>query len=100
VAAATIDLPPDPSAQIAVYTRREPHSRLPHVVGEFRLGPNIFVFAIPFSARDEWDMVGFFDDKDFRETFRHYGGAARWSQVDLSGTKPVNLSPRLRFVPR
>lgn len=100
VATATIDLPPNPSAQITVYTRKEPHDRLPHVVGEFRLGCYMFVFAVPFSKRDCWDLVGFFDDPDFRDTFRHYFAAAQWAQLDLSGTTPVNPAPRLKFVRR
>lgn len=100
VAMATIDLPPDPSAQITVYTRRAPHPRLPHVVGEFRLGCYVFAFAVPFSAQDQWDLVGFFDDPDFQDTFRHYMVAAQWAQRDLSGTEPMALSPRLRIVRR
>lgn len=100
VAMATIDLPPDPSAQITVYTRRAPHPRLPHVVGEFRLGCYVFAFAVPFSAQDQWDLVGFFDDPNFQDTFRHYMGAAQWTQRDLSGTEPRALSPRLRIVRR
>ncbi|MFT9298182.1 MAG: HNH endonuclease [Gluconobacter sp.] len=100
VAMATIDLPPNSSAQITVYTRREPHPRLPHIVGEFRLGCYVFAFAVPFSAQDQWDLAGFFDDPDFQSTFRHYMMAAQWTQRDLSGTEPMALSPRLRIVKR
>jgi transcriptional regulator with XRE-family HTH domain len=100
VATATIDLPPNPSAQITIYTRKEPNDPLPHIVGEFRLGCYMFVFAVPFSKRDVGDLVGFFDDSDFRDTFRHYFAAAQWSQVNLSGTDPVNPAPRLKFVRR
>ena len=100
VATATIDLPPNPSAQITVYTRQGSNDRLPHVVGEFRLGCYMFVFAIPFSKRDAWDLVGFFDDPEFRNTFQHYFAAAQWTQIDLSGIIPTNLAPRLKFVQR
>lgn len=100
VAMATIYLPPNPSAQITVYTRRTSHARLPHVIGEFRLGCYVFVFAVPFSAQDQWNLVGFFDDADFKDTFRHYVAAAQWTEWDLSGTKLMALSPRLRFVRR
>jgi hypothetical protein len=100
VAMATIFLPSNPSAQITVYTRKTPHPHLPHIVGEFRLGCYIFVFAIPFSAQDQWNLVGFFDDEEFKNTFRHYMAAAQWTEWDLSGTKPMALSPRLRFVRR
>jgi len=100
VATATIDLPPNPSAQITVYTRKEQHDRLPHVVGEFRLGCYMFVFAVPFSKSDAWDLVGFFDDPEFQDTFRHYFAAAQWAQADLSGIVPANPIPRLKFVRR
>jgi len=100
VAMATIELPPNPSAQITVYTRKKPHDRLPHVIGEFRLGCYMFVFAVPFSKRDGWDLVAFFDDPDFTDTFRHYFAAAQWAQVDLSDTNPASTSPRLKFVRR
>ncbi|WP_439486819.1 HNH endonuclease [Blastomonas fulva] len=100
VAMATIDLPPNPSAQITIYTRRETHSRLPHVIGEFRLGCYVFAFAVPFSARDQWDLVGFFDDADFRNTFQHYVAATQWAQRDLSSTTPVSPAPRIRIIKR
>lgn len=100
VATATIELPPNPSAQITVYTRKEPHERLPHIVGEFRLGCYMFVFALPFSKCDGWDLVGFFNDPDFTDTFRHYFAAAQWAHVDLSGISPVSTAPRLKFVRR
>lgn len=51
VAMATIDLPAAPSAQITVYIRRAPHPRLPHIVGEFRLGCYVFAFAVPSRLR-------------------------------------------------
>jgi transcriptional regulator with XRE-family HTH domain len=100
VASSVIYLPPNPSAQITVYTRRDPHPRLPHIVGEFRLGCYIFVFAIPFSKQDQWNLVGFFDDANFQETFKHYVQAAQWTQQDLTKATTVVISPRLRFVPR
>jgi transcriptional regulator with XRE-family HTH domain len=100
VAMATIYLPPNPSAQITVYTRRAPHPRLPHVIGEFRLGCYVFVFAVPFSAQDKWNLVDFFMDVDFKDTFRHYMAVGQWAEWNLSDTKPVALSPRLRFVSR
>lgn len=100
VAHVIIDLPPDPSAQITIYTRRVPHPRLPHVIGEFRLGCYLFAFAVPFSTLDHWDLVGFFDDADFKSTFKHYSAVTHWSQQDLSGTESKTLSARLRFVTR
>ena len=100
VAAAIVELPPNPSAQITVYRRKAAQSRLPHFVGEFRVGPYLYVFAIPFSTCDSWDLIGFFDDAEFRETFKHYTSVARWNQQDLNGREKVVLSPQIRLVPR
>jgi len=100
VATALVDLSPNPSAQITVYTRKEPDPRLPHMIGEFRLGCYLFVFAVPFSDQDSWDLVGFFGDKAFRDVFKHYMAVPHWKQRDLSGTSKVIPSPQLRFVPR
>lgn len=100
IATSTINLPPNPAAQISVYVRKQPHDRLPHIVGEFRLGCYLFVFAVPFSACDSKNLFGFFDDADFQDTFRHYFAATQWAHRDLSGVEPVNLKPRLRFIQR
>ncbi|WP_052513251.1 HNH endonuclease [Paracoccus sanguinis] len=99
VATTLVDLPPNPSAQITVYTRREIDPRLPHVIGEFRLGYYLLVFAVPFSDKDFWDLVGFFDDESFREVFKHYMAVPQWKHRDLSGTIRVSPSLQLRFVP-
>jgi hypothetical protein len=44
--------------------------------------------------------VGFFDDPDFKDTFRYYFAAAQWAQVDLSGAAPGNPAPRVKWVQR
>lgn len=91
-------LPNNPSAQITVYIRREPHPRLPHIIGEFRLGCYIYVFAVPFSDLDRWDLLGFFEDADFRETFRHYAEVDQWVAQDFSRATKVTLSPQIKLV--
>ncbi len=98
VATATIFLPPEPSAQLTIYTRRQPHPRLPHIVGEFRLGCYMYVFAVPFSQQDCWDLIGFFDDADFRSTFKHYMATAQWAHQDLNRQTKVAMAPKLKFV--
>jgi hypothetical protein len=98
VVSSVIYLPPNPSAQITVYTRRHSHPRLPHIIGEFRLGCYVYVFAVPFSDQDQWDLVGFFDDADFQASFKHYVEAAQWVQQDLSRQTKVVMSPQLKFV--
>ncbi len=99
VATAVVHLPPDPSAQITVYVRKQLSSRLPHLIGEFRLGCYLYVFAVPFSDLDQWDLVGFFDEPDFRATFRHFvESPAQWVHQDLSRQTKVQVSPRLKLV--
>lgn len=95
VATAIVDLPPNPSAQIVVYRRKAPDPRLPHLVGEFRLGCYVYVFAIPFSDQDSWDLVGFFEDEAFRDLFRHYTSGKDWEQLDLSRLTPIRLNLKL-----
>ncbi|WP_286182334.1 HNH endonuclease [Rhizobium sp. ICMP 5592] len=98
VATATVFLPPDPSAQLTIYTRMQPHPRLPHIVGEFRLGCYMYVFAVPFSQQDGWDLMGFFDDADFSGTFKHYMATAQWAHQDLNRQMKVVMAPKLKFV--
>lgn len=100
VASSVINLPPNPSAQITAYRRLAPHPRLPHLVGEFRLGCYVYVFAVPFSDLDAWNLVGFFADADFQDTFRHYSAVQTWVQQDFSSHEPGTLAPQLRFVRR
>ena len=87
IAAAVVMLPPDPSAQITLYIRKEPHSKMPHVLCEFRLGCYMYVYALPFSERDDGNLLGFFEEEEFKQTFRHYASVPSWSQQDYSGNQ-------------
>jgi HNH endonuclease len=100
IAAAVVMLPPDPSAQITLYIRKEPHPKLPHVVCEFRLGCYIYVYVLPFSGQDEENLVGFFDDQNFKQMFRHYAAVPTWSQQDYSGSDEVQLIQKITMQPR
>lgn len=100
IAAAVVMLPPDPSAQITVYIRKEPHPKMPHVVCEFRLGCYMYVYALPFSERDEGDLIGFFEEEDFKQTFRHYALVPSWSQQDYSGTQEIQVIQSITLQPR
>lgn len=100
IASAIVSLPPDPSAQIVVYRRIEENSRLPHIVGEFRLGCFMYVFVVPFSNRDSWNLVDFFDDEYFSRVFKHYKTAGLWKNQDLSGRNIVSTPSKIELVPR
>jgi transcriptional regulator with XRE-family HTH domain len=65
VVSTVVGLPPDPSAQITVYVRRDDDDTLPHVVCEFRLGCYIYVYVLPFSDKDHRNLAGFFDAEAF-----------------------------------
>ena len=100
VATALINLPAGPSAQMTLYRRKSERSRLPHIVGQFQLGPYMMVFAVPFSDLDTGDLVGFFDEAEFRATFKHYDMAGKWTSQELSSPLTVDLAPTLNFKPR
>jgi hypothetical protein len=59
----------------------------------------MYVFAVPFSRQDAWDLIGFFDDADFSGIFKHYMAAAQWAQQDLNRQTKVVMAPKLKFVP-
>lgn len=100
IAAAVVMLPPDPSAQITLYIRKERHPKMPHVVCEFRLGCYMYVYALPFSERDEGDLIGFFEEEDFQQTFRHYASVPSWTQEDYSGTQEIQVVQKMTMSPR
>lgn len=100
IAAAVVMLPPDPSAQIILYIRKEPHLKMPHVVCEFRLGCYIYVYALPFSERDESNLNGFFEEEDFKQIFQHYSSVPSWSQQDYSGTQKIQVIQKMMMSPR
>lgn len=100
VVSAVIPFPPDPSAQITLYVRRSEASRLPHVVCEFRLGCYIYVYTLPFSDKDNWDLSGFFSDQLFKDTFRHYRHVNSWTLGDYSSAREVPVIHSLKLVPR
>jgi len=100
ISAAIVMLPPDPSAQITLYTRKSDESDLPHIVGEFRLGCYMYVFVIPFSSRDQSDLVGFFDKENFRSLFAHYKLGMEWKDQDYSRYDPVKFIHDVRLTPK
>lgn len=99
IAAAIVYLPASPSAQIALYVRREGASKLPHVVCEFRLGCYMYVYALPFSTQDECDLIGFFEDSAFKDTFRHYFSGPTWIQQDYSNDKEITIVQNIKLSP-
>lgn len=100
IASAVVMLPSDPSAQITLYIRKEHHPKMPHVVCEFRLGCYMYVYALPFSERDEGDPIGFFEEENFKQTFRQYAFVPSWSQQDYSGTREIQAIQSLTLRPR
>jgi len=100
VAAAVVFLPPNPSAQITLYVRRQATSKLPHVVCEFRVGCYMYVYVLPFSDKDSWDLIEFFEDGSFKDTFRHYAYVPSWNLQDFSATQEVSIIQSIRFSPR
>lgn len=95
---ATCILPfPGKAPDIVMYTRRD-DSRLPHVVCEFKLGPFVYVYMLPFSRRDKDDPGHFFEDPEFTELFSHYR-VGHWRLQDFSSTLVRPLDATLNLVP-
>jgi len=100
IATSVIMVPPEPSAQITLYLRKAPHPKLPHVVCEFRLGCYMYVYALPFSENDEGNLIGFFEEEDFKQTFRHYGFVRSWCQQDYSSNKEIEVIQSITLHPQ
>ncbi len=91
VVVAIIPFPPSPSAEISLYVRKKGTSRLPHVVCEFRLGCYMYVYVLPFSDKDRWDLIEFFEDEAFKDTFRHYSYVPSWVLQDYSNPNEISV---------
>lgn len=91
IAVGIASLPPSPSAEITLYIRKAERSTLPHVVGEFRLGCYVYVYVLPFSRKDDDDLIDFFETPEFKKTFRHYGLVDVWDLQDFSHAHAVSV---------
>ncbi|WP_099182553.1 hypothetical protein [Gluconobacter frateurii] len=98
VQAAIVPLPPNSSAQLTVYIRKDEKSPLPHIVGEFRLGCFLFVFHLPFSDRDvkEPDFIG---SPVFDDVFQHYGNVGSWRPYAFDSREPFQGPMVIRLIP-
>lgn len=100
IATAIVLLPPDPSAQVTLYVRKNDALRTPHVVCEYRLGCYMYVYALPFSTRDDWNLIEFFEEDTFKDTFHHYSYVPTWNLQDFSDIHPITASQSIRLKPR
>lgn len=86
-----------PSPKITNYIRMSDDTTLPHVLSEFRLGSYVFLFILPFSARDKQT----FSDKEQWEaiwsTFSHYARAPNWRIEDLSSSVASQINETIRM---
>lgn len=99
MAAAVVHLPPSPSAQITLYVRKGKTHTLPHVVCEFRLGCYMYVYALPFSDKDSWDLIEFFEEETFKNTFRHYSHVPAWTLQDYSNPQEISIIQDIKLTP-
>ncbi|MFT8815559.1 hypothetical protein [Acetobacter fabarum] len=98
VQTAIVPLPPNSSAQLSAYIRRDEKSSLPHIVGEFRLGCFLFVFCLPFSDRDveEPDFIG---SPIFDDVFQHYKNVENWQPCAFDSREPFEGPTVIRLTP-
>ena len=99
ISAAVVMLPPDPCAQVTLHIRKDEDLDLPHVVAEFRLGCYLYVYALPFSDKDQRSLVGFYEKQVFNDVFKHYAYVPNWSRQDFSGTTVVDPVHTIRMQP-
>lgn len=91
---------PDKAPSLVIYTRRDDENcRLPHVVCEFKLGPFVYVYKLPFSSREKDAPGNFFEDSAFTELFSHYC-AGLWKLQDFSSTAVRPRDVTVKFFPR
>ena len=100
VASTIVNFPKKSSAQITLYIRKSEQGTLPHIVGELTLGCYLYVFVLPFSNRDNWDLIGYFDKPDFKETFLHYMQKDDWGFDKLDISQEVDFQPKIKAFPR
>lgn len=60
----------------------------------------MYVYALPFSENDEGNLIGFFEEEDFKQTFRHYGFLHSWRQQDYSANKEIEVIQSITLQPR
>jgi len=97
VQTAVVPLPPNSSAQLTLYIRREEKSPLPHIVGEFRLGCYLFVFHLPFFDLDT-ESPEFVGSKIFDDVFQHYGKVGTWQPYALDSREPFAELTVMRLI--
>lgn len=97
VAASVVPFPPSPTAQITLYIRKSGTSRLPHVVSEFRLGCYMYVYALPFSEKDSWNLLEFFEEGTFKNTFHHYSYVPSWVLHDYSNPQEISIVQEIKI---
>jgi hypothetical protein len=84
--------------QIANYVRKSDNMNIPHIVSEFRIGSWVFVFVVPFSAKDDRNFRCNTDFDNFWTTFKHYQNV-EWLFDDLSSIVPRKLTVNLSVSP-
>lgn len=86
--------------QLAVYVREDDDQHIgPHVVGEYTMGRFVYVFALPFSDRDDSDLSGQSFENLYR-AFTHYHGLPAWKTLDLSSPLPKTLDVEVHLQQR
>lgn len=85
------------SPVLTVYIRKDNDYTHPHIVAEFKFKSLIFIFILPFSAKDEIDFV---DEKTFVafwKTFKHYDSIKSWSFHDFSSVEGKKFQFNMRI---
>lgn len=87
-----------PSFRLTLYVRKESAPNdIPHVIGEFMLGPLCHVFILPFSKKDIIEYTGRLQDYTFWDLFKHYK-QLDWDSHNYSSYEATEVREAINFI--
>ena len=83
---------------LGLYIRKDNNTEHPHIVAEFKFKALIFVFIVPFSARDQNNFASDESYKKFWTLFKHYSSLKTWSFNSFSSCKKEEFQFRINMI--
>ncbi|MBE9585707.1 hypothetical protein IM792_14720 [Mucilaginibacter sp. JRF] len=76
---------------LLTYTRKDENLSLPYMIGEFHYAHNVFVFIVPFSAKDNQKFVKANAYQHYWSSFNTMRKGRKWKFIDFSVTTQIKL---------